>query len=158
MEVTKEDVVEASEHISAGLNELLIMLDDEDGEFPATYNDLLYFFPLRALSCPYCVAVKRLPGTPCIPNCEFAMSHGGLDCDNQDSVWWRLAVTSLSNDIYYTKSVSNQAKIGLRELCKCGFPIFTDVDQFMVAKKQLLKSMIEFFPENEESLKVLEEY
>ena len=156
MEVIKEDVVNASEHIRDTLSELLSVLGTDDSL--ETYQDLLRYFPLCADSCPYCVAMKRLPGTPCIPNCEFAMSHGGLDCDNQDSVWWRLAVTSVSNDIYYTKSVSNQAKIGLRELCRCGFPIFTDVEQFMIAKKQLLKSMIEFFPENEEFLKVLEEY
>ena len=154
--ITKEDVVKASVDIQETLSDLLIVLNERDAEFQ--YDELFYFLPLRSDSCPYCVAMKRSPGTPCIPNCEFAMSHGGLDCDNQDSVWWRLAVTSVSNDIYCIKSVSNQAKIGLRELCKCGFPIFTDVDQFMVAKKQLLKSMIEFFPENEEFLKVLEEY
>ena len=156
MEVIKEDVVNASEHIRDTLSELLSVLGTDDSF--ETYQDLLRYFPLCADSCPYCVAMKRLPGTPCIPNCEFAMSHGGLDCDNQDSVWWRLAVISVLDDIYFTESVSDQAKSGLRELCKCGFPIFTNIEQFMVAKKQLLKSMIEFFPENKEFLKVLEEY
>ena len=158
MEVIKEDVIKASEHVQASLLELLHLLDSETDGFPETYHDIMRYFPLCADSCPYCVSLKRYPETPCIPNCEFAMSHGELDCDNPESTWWRLAIRSVFGDAYYVDEVSDQAKIGLRELCKCGFPIFTNIDQFMVAKKQLLKSMIEFFPENEEFLEALEEY
>lgn len=156
--MSESDIVQASRSIQDGLCSLLQNLDSQVENFPETYDDLLYFFPLRADACPYCILMKRTPGFQCIPDCEFAMSHGAKDCDDVDSVWWRLAIRSVSWDTYHDITIDDVTKSKLRELCKCGFPLCTDIEQFMVAKKQLLKNMIEFFPENEEFLEALEEY
>lgn len=151
-----EDVIESSESIKC----LLSALGEELGQ-ELDLGTILNYLPLSAGTCPYCVMRDRLESShmdfECIPDCGFAMSHGQMDCDDPYSVWWRLAVTSVK-DMPRDGVQINGSRDALIKLCENGFPIYTDVDEFMEAKKELLRKMIAFFPANEEFLKALEEY